>query len=272
MFYGSIVALISPMALDGNIDIAAFKSLIERHIQAGTNALVINGSTGESVSLSMAEQGHMLRIAIEQARQRIPIIAGTGSASTRETIENCIQAEKLGANACLVVTPYYSRPTQEGLYLHYQAVAASVSLPIILYNVPTRTGIDLLPETVARLQSIPNIIGLKEATGDGRRMKELLQICHQDFVLLSGDDASALSFILQGAKGVISVTANVAPALMSQMCTAALKRDIKTAGELNTRLMPLHKLLFTESNPIPVKWALHERRLSSRFKGSTRAQ
>lgn len=255
MFHGSIVALVAPMTDSGQLDEKNLRQLVETHIDAGTDGIVVNGTTGEGSTLTDAERINMIKMVVDICDGRIPVIAGTGTYSTEETIKRTIQAMDLGVDACLVVTPYYVKPTQEGLYQHFKAVAEAAPIPIILYNVPGRTGSDLLPETVKRLSDISNIVAIKEATGDLQRARELLAICGDKIDLYSGDDASALAFMLQGGKGVISVTANVAPKEMHEMCAAALARDISLAGTLNTRLMPLHKALFVESNPIPVKWA-----------------
>ncbi len=263
MFQGSMVALVTPMSYGGEIDIERLKKLIELHIAEGTTGIVLMGSTGEAATLSESERRQIIQIGIETAAGRVPIIAGTGTYATAETIKRTRDAKALGVDACLIVTPYYNRPTQEGLYQHYRAIAETVQVPIIMYNVPTRTGCDLLPETVQRLSEIPYIIGLKEAIGDIARVKELREFCaksirEKGFALYSGDDPSGLAFMLQGGQGVISITANVAPGLMHRICAAALKNDFRVAGELNTRLMPLHKLMCVESNPIPIKWILTE--------------
>lgn len=258
MFQGSIVALVTPMTATGEFDALRFAALMEVHIQAGTTAVVVLGSTGEAPTITDGERRKIIKLAIEVSRGRIPIIAGTGTYSTVTTIYQTEQAMELGVDACLVVTPYYNRPTQEGLYQHFRLVAESVAIPILLYNVPKRTGCDLLPETVVRLSHISNIIGIKEATGDLARGKALVSMCDKKFNLLTGDDASALAFMLQGGHGDISVTANVAPKLMHDMCAAALSNKVQLAGELNTRLMPLHKALFVEPGPIPVKWAMQQ--------------
>jgi 4-hydroxy-tetrahydrodipicolinate synthase len=256
-----MVALVTPMSYGGEIDIERLKKLIEMHIAQGTSAIVLMGSTGEAATLSESERRQIIQIGIETAAGRIPIIVGSGTCSTAETIKRTRDAKALGVDACLIVTPYYNRPTQEGLYQHFRAIAETVQVPIILYNVPTRTGCDLLPETVQRLSEIPYIIGLKEAVGDMARVKVLRELCAKSmmrsgFALYSGDDPSGLAFMLQGGQGVISITANAAPGLMHDICAAALKNDFRVAGELNTRLMPLHKLMGIESNPIPIKWIL----------------
>lgn len=255
MFHGSIVALVAPMTDSGQLDEKNLRQLVGTHIDAGTDGIVVNGTTGEGSTLTDAERINMIKMVVDICDGRIPVIAGTGTYSTEETIQRTVEAMDLGVDACLVVTPYYVKPTQEGLYQHFKAVAEAAPIPIILYNVPGRTGCDLLPETVKRLSDISNIVGIKEATGNLQRAREILAICGDKIDLYSGDDASALAFMLQGGKGVISVTANVAPKEMHEMCAAALARDISLAGILNTRLMPLHKALFVESNPIPVKWA-----------------
>jgi 4-hydroxy-tetrahydrodipicolinate synthase len=257
MFHGSIVALVTPMQSDGTIDLECLRALVEWHIQEGSNGIVIMGSTGEAATLNEAERGLIIQHALEQSNGRIPIIAGTGTNSTDQTIHFTRQAFNLGIDACLVVTPYYNRPTQEGLYLHFKAVAQAVPVPLILYNVPTRTSCDLRSETVLRLAPISNIIGLKDATGDLPRALELLQQCGPSLDLYSGDDPSCCNFILQGGKGVISITSNVAPQLMQQMCKLALKKDASGAHAIDEQLQSLHKFLCIESNPIPVKWALH---------------
>jgi len=258
MFTGSMVALVTPMNRKGEIDQASLYRLVEIHVQAGTAAIVVTGTTGEGATLSASEKFEICVMALDAAKGRIPIIAGTGAHSTLESIYQTEQALKVGVAACLVVTPYYNRPTQEGLYQHYLAIAKAVPIPIILYNVPKRTACDLLPETVARLVDVSNIVGLKDATGDLARGRELVAICKDKISLYSGDDSSALAFILQGGKGVISVTANLAPKMVQEICVAALASNIGLAGTLNNCLMPLHKALTVESNPIPVKWAMQE--------------
>jgi 4-hydroxy-tetrahydrodipicolinate synthase len=258
MFQGSMVALVTPMTSTGEIDLPKFRSLVEMHIQQKTDGIVVIGTTGECPTITESERNRLIEIAVETSKGQVPIIVGTGSSSTMHTIYQTQQAMELGADACLIVTPYYNRPTQEGLFQHFKAVAEAVAIPIILYNVASRTACDLLPETVERLSHISNIIGIKEASGDLSRGKELHSLCKGTIDLYSGDDSSALAFILQGGKGVISVTANIAPKAMHEMCKAALEGNIRLAGELNTRLMPLHKALGVESNPIPVKWALNQ--------------
>lgn len=258
MIAGSIVAMVTPMTASGAIDWPALDSLVEWHITEGTHAIVAVGTTGESATLTVDEHCAVIKRVVELARKRVPVIAGTGANSTREAIELTAAAKELGADACLLVTPYYNKPTQEGLYLHFKAIAEAVAIPQILYNVPGRTGCDMRNETVARLVGVPNIVGIKDATGDVPRGIELMRLCGEGFAVYSGDDATALDLMLAGAKGDISVTANVAPKLMSQMCDAALRGDAATARELNARLIPLHEKLFVEANPIPVKWAVAE--------------
>ena len=258
MFKGSMTALVTPMHEDGSIDKAALNDLIEWHIQSKTSALIAVGTTGESATLEPDEQFEIVSTMVKQAAGRIPIIAGTGTNSTRSTIKLSENAKSAGADACLIVTPYYNKPPQRGLYQHYKTVAETVDLPIILYNVPTRTGCDLQPETVERLSNIPQIIGIKEATGKIERAQEILKRCGNSFAILSGDDATAFELMRAGAQGVISVTANIAPFKMHQLCEACLNRDYDTAKKINAELMLLHKNLFLESNPIPAKWALHQ--------------
>ncbi|MEQ6341095.1 MAG: 4-hydroxy-tetrahydrodipicolinate synthase [Gammaproteobacteria bacterium] len=258
MFHGSMVALVTPMHADGSLDHNSLASLIEFHVENGTDAIVAVGTTGESATLDMKEHSDLLREIVDRVRGRIPVIAGTGANCTREAIELTRCAMEAGADACLLVTPYYNKPTQEGLYLHHKAIAGAVPIPQILYNVPGRTACDMLPETVERLSSISNIVGIKEATGNLERGREILERCGGRLDLYSGDDATAMELILMGAKGDISVTANVAPRAMHEMCAAALRGDREQAHAINHRLMALHRDLFVESNPIPVKWALYE--------------
>jgi len=256
MFHGSMVALVTPMNEDDSLDWGALRQLVDFHVENGTDAIVAVGTTGESPTLDMDEHCEVIRTVVEQADGRIPVIAGTGANSTTEAVELTRCAEKAGANACLLVTPYYNKPTQEGLYRHHKAIAEAVPIPQILYNVPGRTACDMLPETVERLATIPNIVGIKEATGNLDRAREILKRCGEKIDLYSGDDATAMECILLGAKGDISVTANVAPKLMHEMCEAARAGDRARASAINDRLMALHKDLFVEANPIPVKWAL----------------
>ena len=258
MFQGSMVALVTPMQADGAIDEDALQGLIDFHVENQTDALVAVGTTGESATLDETEHCHVIRRSVEMAAGRIPIIAGTGANSTTEAIDLTRCAMEAGADACLLVTPYYNKPTQEGLYQHHKAIAEAVPIPQILYNVPGRTACDMLPETVERLASIANIIAIKEATGDLDRARNILDRCGDRLDLFSGDDATAMELILLGGKGNISVTANVAPAAMHAMCAAALAGDRDAAKVINDRLDVLNTTLFVESNPIPVKWALYE--------------
>ncbi len=258
MFHGSMVALVTPMRADGAVDNEALERLVDFHVENGTDAIVAVGTTGESATLDEKEHCDVIRRVVDHAAGRIPIIAGTGANSTREAIDLTRCAQQAGADACLLVTPYYNKPTQEGLYLHFRAVAEAVAIPQILYNVPGRTAVDMLPETVFRLADISNIVGIKEATGDLSRGQEILDGCGDKLDLYSGDDATAMDLILAGAKGDISVTANVAPKAMHEMCAAALKGDRAEAERINKGLLGLHQDLFLEANPIPVKWALQE--------------
>ncbi len=258
MFQGSIVAIVTPMADDGAVDFDALKKLVKFHIDAGTDAIVSVGTTGESATLSMAEHSEVIRKTIEFAGGAIPVIAGTGANSTTEALELTENAKAAGADACLLVTPYYNKPTQEGLYQHFKKIAESVDIPIILYNVPGRTSVDMTAATTARLAVIKNIIGTKEAHGTVERIKEVVSLCPDDFIVMTGDDGTAMESILAGARGNISVTANVAPAIMAQMCAAALAQDEAKARELDAQVNDLHKFLFIESSPIPAKWALQQ--------------
>ena len=257
MFQGSMVALVTPMGDDGSLDFKALERLVDFHVEHGTGALVIAGTTGESATLTMPEHAQLLRRAVARARERIPIIGGSGSASTAQAIALTRQAMEAGVDACLIVTPYYNKPTQDGLFRHYRAIAEAVPVPQILYNVPGRTACDLLPETAARLADFPNVIGIKEATGSLERARQLRTLCGTRLDVYSGDDATARELMLDGACGVISVTANVAPALMAEMCGAAVAGEAAAAGSADAKLAALHKALFVESNPIPAKWALH---------------
>lgn len=258
MFQGSMVALVTPMDQNGNIDEVILRKLIDYHVDNQTDGIVAVGTTGESATLNHEEHCRVIRIAVEQAAGRIPVIAGTGSNSTTEAIEYTICAKEVGADACLLVTPYYNKPTQEGLYQHYKTIAEAVNIPQLLYNVPGRTACDMLPTTVKRLAEIDNIIGIKEAVGDINRIRELLEFANDDFAIYSGDDATALELILLGGKGTISVTANVAPQAMHEMCHLALSGNRDEAEAINQNLMSLHQNLFVEANPIPVKWALNK--------------
>jgi 4-hydroxy-tetrahydrodipicolinate synthase len=258
MFRGSMVALVTPMNDDGSLDFDALQRLVDFHIDNGTDAIVAVGTTGESPTLDMDEHCEVIRRTVQHARGRVPVIAGTGANATTEAIELTRCAQAAGADACLLVTPYYNKPTQEGLYRHHRAIAEAVNVPQILYNVPGRTAVDMLPETVERLAQIPNIVGIKEATGNLDRARDILRRCGSMFELYSGDDATALDCILLGGRGDISVTANVAPRAMHEMCRLALEGHAGQAHALNEPLMGLHKGLFCEANPIPVKWALQE--------------
>lgn len=258
MFQGSIVALVTPMQANETLDMEGLDRLIEFHISNGTDGIVAVGTTGESATLDEQEHCGLIRHIVEAVKGRVPVIAGTGANSTREAIDLTACAKKAGADACLLVTPYYNKPTQEGLYLHHKAIAEAVAIPQILYNVPGRTACDMLPETVERLSKVPHIIGIKEATGDLTRLADIRNRCKNQFALYSGDDATSAEFILLGGNGCISVTANVAPKAMHDMCFAALAGDRTKALQINERLMDLHRDLFVEANPIPVKWALHE--------------
>jgi 4-hydroxy-tetrahydrodipicolinate synthase len=258
MIRGSIVALITPMDADGAIDDASLRRLVDLHVAEGTSAIVAVGTTGESATLDEDEHCSVIARVVELAAGRIRVIAGTGANSTREAIELTRCAREVGADAALLVTPYYNKPTQEGLYLHHRAVAEAVDIPQILYNVPGRTACDMLPETVIRLAEVDNIVGVKEATGDLDRVRQIRDGCGPDFALYSGDDATACDFMLLGGDGVISVTANLAPRLMRAMCDAALGGDRERAHAVNQRLDPLHRDLFVQSNPIPVKWGAAE--------------
>lgn len=256
MITGSIVALVTPMLTEGSLDFPRLRTLIDWHIAEGTDGIVIVGTTGESPTVDVDEHRALIRIAVEQAAGRIPIIAGTGCNSTAEGVELARYAREAGATAHLSVVPYYNRPTQEGLYRHFRAIAEAVDLPLILYNVPGRTVADLENDTVLRLAEVPNIIGIKDATGKIDRACDLIARAPQDFALYSGDDMTAAAFILLGGHGTVSVTANVAPRAMHEMCAAALAGDALRTREINARLLGLHRHLFCEANPIPVKWAV----------------
>lgn len=256
MFHGSIVAMATPMLADGSLDFDALERLVDFHVSNGTEAIVAVGTTGESATVSESEHCELISRVVGFAAGRIPVIAGTGANSTSEALSLTRCARKAGADACLLVAPYYNKPPQEGLFQHFRTLAESVDIPQILYNVPGRTACDLLPETVERLCAMSNIVGIKEASGSLDRIRDLLQRCGDRLALYSGDDALACQSILAGGQGVISVTANVAPALMSRMCRAALAGRREEAEELDGRLQGLHEALFLESNPIPVKWAL----------------
>jgi 4-hydroxy-tetrahydrodipicolinate synthase len=258
MLTGSLVALVTPMLPDGSLDMPRFRALVDWHVAQGTDGLVIVGTTGESPTVDPEEHCLLIRTAVEQSAGRVPVIAGTGANSTVEAISLTRCAKEAGAVAGLSVAPYYNRPTQEGLYQHFKAIAEAVDLPVILYNVPGRTVADISNETVLRLIQVPGVIGIKDATGNIERGSALLKQAPSEFAVYSGDDASSLALMLLGAKGVISVTANVAPQRMHEMCVAALAGDLAKAREINFSLLGLHQKLFVEANPIPVKWALAE--------------
>lgn len=258
MLQGSLVAIVTPMLEDGGLDFDAFRKLIDWHIKQGTDGIVVVGTTGESPTVDFDEHRLLIKTAVEHAAKRVPVIAGTGANSTREAIELSAYARESGADMSLSVVPYYNKPTQEGLYRHFKAIAEAVDIPQILYNVPGRTVADLANDTVLRLAQIPNIVGIKDATANLERGADLLRRKPDEFLVFSGDDATALALMLLGSDGVISVTANAAPRLMHEMCVAALAGDITKARECNNRLMGLHRHLFCEANPIPVKWAVQQ--------------
>ena len=259
MITGSIVALVTPMQSGSmTVDWAALEVLIEWHVEQGTDAIVAVGTTGESATLNVSEHGKVIEFVVDKVCGRIPVIAGTGANSTSEAIELTQTAKKVGADACLLVTPYYNKPTQQGLFEHYKAIATAVDTDQVLYNVPGRTACDMVPDTVARLSRFSNIVGIKEATGDVSRLDELKASCVPGFAFYSGDDATARQFMVKGGHGNISVTANVAPKLMSEMCAAALRGDSNRAEEIDLNLNLLHSALFVEANPIPVKWAVSQ--------------
>ncbi|WP_353229930.1 4-hydroxy-tetrahydrodipicolinate synthase [Pseudomonas qingdaonensis] len=258
MIAGSMVALVTPMDAQGRLDWDSLSKLVDFHLENGTHAIVAVGTTGESATLDVNEHIEVIKAVVKQVSGRIPVIAGTGANSTSEAVHLTRNAKDAGADACLLVVPYYNKPTQEGLYQHFKHIAEAVDIPQILYNVPGRTACDMQAETVIRLSSVPNIIGIKEATGDLKRAKAILDGVSKDFIVLSGDDPTAVELILLGGKGNISVTANVAPREMADLCNAALEGKADEARAINEKLMPLHKDLFVEANPIPVKWALVE--------------
>jgi 4-hydroxy-tetrahydrodipicolinate synthase len=258
MITGSIVAIVTPMHDDGSLDLAGLRRLVDFHVQEGTDGIVIVGTTGESPTVTVEEHQELIRVTVDQAAGRIPVIAGTGANSTAEAIELTHFAKKAGADAALSVVPYYNKPTQEGLYRHFKAIAEAVDIPVILYNVPGRTVADMSNDTAIRLSAIPNIVGIKDATGNIERGTDLILRAPEGFAVYSGDDASACALILLGAKGDISVVANVAPRLMHEMCAAALSGDLPVARAINARLLALHRHLFCEANPIPVKWACQQ--------------
>ncbi len=256
MITGSLVAIVTPMYEDGVLDLPRFRSLIDWHIGEGTDGIVVVGTSGESPTVDFDEHKELIRIAVEHSRGRIPIVAGTGANSTAEAIELTVSAKKAGATACLSVVPYYNKPTQDGLYRHFRKIAEAVDIPNILYNVPGRTVADMSNDTVLRLAQVPNIVGLKDATANIERGSELIKRAPPGFAIYSGDDGTALALMLLGGEGVISVTANVAPRMMHEMCAAATAGDVARAREINFRLLTLHRHLFVEANPIPVKWAV----------------
>jgi 4-hydroxy-tetrahydrodipicolinate synthase len=258
MLTGSLVAIVTPMLDDGRLDIARFKALIDWHIAEGTDGIVVVGTTGESPTVGFDEHKELIHVAVAHAAGRIPIVAGTGANSTAEAIELTESAKRAGAAACLSVVPYYNKPTQEGLYRHFRAIAEAVDIPNILYNVPGRTVADLANDTVLRLAQIPNVVGIKDATGNIERGTDLVKRAPKGFAVYSGDDASGLALVLMGGQGIISVTANVAPRAMHEMCAAALAGDVARAREINFKLLGLHRHLFVEANPIPVKWGVQQ--------------
>ena len=256
MFQGSFVALVTPMKQDQSVDWEALENLIDWHIEQGTHGLVPVGTTGESATLSMKEHVEVIKRVVEQVNGRVPVVAGTGANASSEALELTLAAQEAKADGALLVTPYYNRPTQEGLYLHYKYIADNSQIPMVLYNVPKRTACDLAPQTVARLSQIDGIVGLKEATGDIQLMQSIRALVADDFALLSGDDPTSLAFIEQGGQGYISVTANIAPKEMASLYELVAAAKVEEARALNARLMPLHENLFNEANPIPVKWAV----------------
>ena len=258
MLQGSMVAIVTPMLDDGSLDLDALRALIDWHIAAGTDGIVIVGTTGESPTVDVAEHCLLIETTVKHTQGRVAVLAGTGANSTAEAIELTAKAKALGVDACLLVAPYYNKPTQEGLYQHFFAIATAVDVPQILYNVPGRTGCDISNDTVLRLSKVENIVGIKDATGGIERGTDLLLRAPQDFAVYSGDDATGMALMLLGGRGVISVTANVAPKLMHDMCVAALAGEVKKACEINAKLFALHQKLFVEANPIPVKWVLQQ--------------
>jgi len=260
--HGSMVAIVTPMLEDGSLDYLGLKNLLDWHVAEGTDGIVIVGTSGESPTVSVEEHCELIRVTVDHIQGRIPVIAGTGGNSTREAIELTEFAKKVGADASLQVVPYYNKPTQEGMYQHFKTIAEKVDLPVILYNVPGRTVADLAGETTVRLAGVPGIIGIKDATGNLERgsvlLAELKAAGHADFAVLSGDDLSAILLMFMGGKGNISVTANVAPRLMHELCAAAMADDVAKARVIQYQLLGVHKAMFIEANPIPVKWALHQ--------------
>lgn len=258
MLKGSLVAIVTPMHEDGRLDLERMRGLVDFHVREGTDCIVVVGTTGESPTVDFDEHCELIRVVVDQAAGRIPVMAGTGANSTTEAIELTRCAKEAGADYCLSVVPYYNKPTQEGLFRHFKTIAEAVDIPNVLYNVPGRTACDLANDTALRLAQIPNIVGIKDATGNIERGTDLLLRAPKEFAIYSGDDASALALMLLGGHGTISVTANVAPRLMHEMCVAAFSGDLATAREINFRLLGLHQKLFLEANPIPVKWAVAE--------------
>ncbi len=258
MLTGSLVAIATPMFENGDLDFESLRKLVDWHIEQGTDGIVAVGTTGESPTVGVEEHLEIIRTVIEQAAGRVPVIAGTGANSTREAIELTERARVIGADYALSVVPYYNKPSQEGLYQHFKMIAENVDLPVILYNVPGRTACDLSNDTVIRLSRLPNIVGIKDATGNLDRAVDLISRAPSDFMIYSGDDATTLAFILLGGHGTISVTANVAPGMMHEMCVLARQGRISEARLINNRLQHLHRNLFVEANPVPVKWALAE--------------
>ena len=255
---GSLVAIVTPMEEDGELDLDAFRRLIDWHIIEGTDGIVVVGTTGESPTVDFDEHHLLIKTAVEHAAKRVPVIAGTGANSTREAIELAAYAKQVGADMSLSVVPYYNKPTQEGLYRHFRAIAEAVAIPHIVYNVPGRTVADLQTDTTLRLAQIPNIVGIKDATANLERGADLLRRKPGDFLVFSGDDATGLALMLLGGHGVISVTANAAPRMMHEMCAAALAGDVARARDINNKLLGLHRHLFCEANPIPVKWVVQQ--------------
>jgi 4-hydroxy-tetrahydrodipicolinate synthase len=258
MIKGSIVAIVTPMHADGSLDLPGLRKLIDWHIAEGTDGIVIVGTTGESPTVSVEEHCELIKVAVEHTAKRIPVIAGTGGNSTTEAIELTEYAKRVGADASLLVVPYYNRPTQEGMYRHFRKITESVDLPTILYNVPGRTVADMSNDTILRLAQVPGIIGVKDATGNIARGSDLIRLAPKSFAIFSGDDPTAMALMFCGARGNISVTANVAPRGMHQLCFAAMKGKVAEAVEINNKLLPLHNKLFVEPNPVPVKWAMTE--------------
>jgi 4-hydroxy-tetrahydrodipicolinate synthase len=263
MIKGSLVAIVTPMHADGSLDLPGLRKLIDWHIAEGTDGIVIVGTTGESPTVTVEEHCELIKITVEHAAKRIPIIAGTGGNSTEEAIELTRFAKEVGADASLQVVPYYNRPTQEGMYQHFKKIAEAVDLPVILYNVPGRTVADMSNETMLRLAQVPGVIGVKDATGNIGRGSELMRLAPKSFAVYSGDDATAMALMFCGAKGNISVTANVAPRAMHQLCVAAMEGRVAEAIQINNQILPLHNKLFVEPNPVPVKWAMVQMGLMS---------